>query len=64
MATANYTAPEIVERYRGRALLVGAAALVLGLVLAFLMGGSIVAVFRAWLVGFVFCAGLSVGALT
>jgi hypothetical protein len=62
MATANYTAPEIVERYRGRALLVGAAALVAGLVLAYLMGG-VVQVFRSWLVGFVFCAGLAVGSL-
>ena len=62
MATANYTAPEVVTRYRGRALLVGVAALVVGVVLAFLMGG-VVQVFRAWLTGFVFCAGLAVGSL-
>jgi hypothetical protein len=62
MATANYTAPEVVARYRGRALLVGAAALAVGLVLAFLMGG-VVQVFRSWLTGFVFCTGLAVGSL-
>jgi hypothetical protein len=62
MATANYTAPEIVERYRGRALVVGALLLLAGLVLAFLLGG-VVQIFRSWLVGFVFCAGLGVGSL-
>ncbi len=62
MATANYTAPEVVARYRGRALLVGGALLVVGVALALLMGG-VVQVFRAWLVGFVFCAGLAVGSL-
>jgi hypothetical protein len=62
MATENYTAPEAVGRYRGLALMVGAALLLVGLVLAFLLGG-VVQVFRSWLVGFVFCTGLAVGSL-
>ncbi len=67
-ATANYTVPSAVERYRGRALVVGLAFTVLGIVLAYMLGsgagyGGLVHVFRAYLVGFVFCTGLAVGSL-
>jgi hypothetical protein len=67
-ATANYTVPSVVGRYRGRALLVGLVFTVVGVVLAYALGsaagyGGLVHVFRAYLVGFVFCTGLSVGSL-
>jgi hypothetical protein len=67
-ATANYTVPSVVGRYRGRALLVGLVFTVLGVVLAYALGsaagyGGLVHVFRAYLVGFVFCTGISVGSL-
>jgi hypothetical protein len=67
-ATANYTVPSAVERYRGRALLVGLVFTVLGIVLAYMLGsgagyGGLVHIFRSYLVGFVFCTGLSVGSL-
>src|ERR1043166_9788988 len=66
--TRRYMAPEAVARYRSRALLVGAVSLVLGVVLAFALGswagyGGLVQVFRAYLVGFVFCTGIAVGSL-
>ncbi|HYE14628.1 MAG TPA: hypothetical protein VD968_09330 [Pyrinomonadaceae bacterium] len=59
---ANYNAPEVVGRYRGRALLAGAVLLVLGAALSFVMGGP-VHFFRAYLVGFFFVTGVSVGSL-
>ena len=67
-ANANYNAPPAVERYRGRALLVGVAFLVVGAVLAYILGawagyGGLVHVFRSYLVGFVFCTGVAVGSL-
>lgn len=67
-ATVNYNAPAAVARYRGRALLVGVVCIVLGAVLAFALGsaagyGGLVHIFRAYLVGFVFCTGVSVGSL-
>lgn len=67
-ATANYTAPSAVAAYRGRALVVGLVFTVVGIVLAYALGssagyGGLVHVFRSYLVGFVFCTGLSVGSL-
>ncbi|HEV7893302.1 MAG TPA: hypothetical protein VGP08_21980 [Pyrinomonadaceae bacterium] len=67
-ATANYTAPSAVASYRGRALVVGLVFTVIGVVLAYALGsaagyGGLVHVFRSYLVGFVFCTGLSVGSL-
>lgn len=67
-ATANYTAPSAVAGYRGRALVVGLVFTVIGVVLAYALGsssgyGGITHVFRSYLVGFVFCTGLSVGSL-
>jgi hypothetical protein len=67
-ATHDYTAPPAVAGYRGRALLVGLVFTVLGVVLAYALGsaagyGGLVHVFRSYLVGFVFCTGLSVGSL-
>src|SRR2546423_440390 len=64
----NYTVPPAVERYRGRALLVGVAGLVLGVVLAYLLGSAggqsgLVHVFRSYLVGFFFITGVAVGSL-
>jgi hypothetical protein len=64
----NYTTPPAVERYRGRALLVGVAGLVLGVVLAYLLGSAggqsgLVHVFRSYLVGFFFITGVAVGSL-
>ncbi len=55
-------------RYRGRALLVGVVLLVVGAVLAFLMGqashfGGVVHVLRSYLVGFFLVTGVSVGSL-
>lgn len=67
-ATANYTAPSAVASYRGRALVVGLVFTVVGVVLAYALGsaagyGGLVHVLRSYLVGFVFCTGLSVGSL-
>ncbi|MDT7687526.1 MAG: hypothetical protein QOE46_285 [Acidobacteriota bacterium] len=67
-STINYNAPSDLERYRGRALLVGVAFLVVGAVLAFLMGqgagyGGLVHVLRSYLVGFFFVTGIAVGSL-
>jgi hypothetical protein len=67
-ATANYTVPSAVGRYRGRALLVGLVFTAVGVVLAYALGsaagyGGLVHVFRSYLAGFVFCTGLSVGSL-
>jgi hypothetical protein len=62
-STVNYTTPAAVERYRGIALLVGAAGVVLGAVLAYLLGGGVVHVFRTYLVGFFFVTGVAVGSL-
>jgi len=67
-ATANYTAPPAVASYRGRALVVGLVFTAVGVVLAYALGssagyGGITHVFRSYLVGFVFCTGLSVGSL-
>jgi hypothetical protein len=67
-ATANYTAPSVVASYRGRALIVGLVFTVIGVALAYTLGaaagyGGLVQVFRSYLVGFVFCTGLSVGSL-
>jgi hypothetical protein len=67
-ATANYTAPSVVASYRGRALIVGLIFTVIGVALAYTLGaaagyGGLVQVFRSYLVGFVFCTGLSVGSL-
>ncbi|MDT7806551.1 MAG: hypothetical protein QOJ70_364 [Acidobacteriota bacterium] len=67
-STINYNAPSDLERYRGRALLVGVAFLVIGAVLAFLMGqgagyGGLVHVLRSYLVGFFFVTGIAVGSL-
>jgi len=67
-ATHRYTAPAAVARYRGRALMAGAAFLAAGVVLAFLLGswagyGGLVHVFRSYLVGFFFCTGVAVGSL-
>src|SRR5215210_1672477 len=66
--THNYNAPADLGRYRGRALVVGVAFLVVGAVLAFLMGqtagyGGLVHVLRSYLVGFFFVTGVSVGSL-
>ena len=67
-ATANYTAPSVVAGYRGRALIIGLVFTVIGVVLAYTLGaaagyGGLVHLFRSYLVGFVFCTGLSVGSL-
>ena len=67
-ANANYNTPPIVERYRGRALTVGVVSLVVGAVLAYLLGasagfGGLVHVLRSYLVAFVFCTGVAVGSL-
>ena len=67
--TANvYAAPADLGRYRGRALVVGVALLLLGAVLAFIMGqaahyGGIVHVLRSYLVGFFLVTGVSVGSI-
>jgi hypothetical protein len=68
-ATHKFMAPDAVGRYRARALLVGVAFLVAGVVLAYALGaaagyGGLVQVFRSYLVGFFFCTGLAVGSLT
>ena len=67
-AANNYNAPADLGRYRGRALLVGVAFLVVGAVLAFLLGrgagyGGLVHVLRSYLVGFFLVTGVSVGSL-
>ncbi len=62
MDASKYNAPPVVERYRSRALFVGAAFLVLSAVLAFIIGGP-VQFFRSYLVGFFFVTGLAVGSL-
>ena len=66
--THTFDAPADLGRYRTRALLVGAAFLAVGAVLAFLMGqaagfGGLVHVLRSYLVGFFFVTGVSVGSL-
>jgi hypothetical protein len=66
--THTFDAPAELGRYRTRALLVGVVFLVVGAVLAFLMGrtagfGGIVHVLRSYLVGFFFVTGVSVGSL-
>ena len=66
--THTFDAPADLGRYRTRALLVGVVFLVIGAVLAFLMGsaagyGGIVHVLRSYLVGFFFVTGVSVGSL-
>jgi hypothetical protein len=66
--TINYNTPADLGRYRGRALLVGVGFLVLGGVLAFLMGqgvgyGGLVHVLRSYLVGYFFVTGVAVGSL-
>ncbi len=63
----TYTAPPSVARYRSRALLVGIITLAVAALVSFLvpqkdMPGA-VQFFRAYLVGFIFCAGLAVGSL-
>jgi hypothetical protein len=68
VTTNNYNAPADLGRYRGRALVVGVAFLVVGAVLAFLMGsgagyGGLVHVLRSYLVGFFFVTGVAVGSL-
>ena len=68
VTTHNYNAPADLGRYRGRALVVGVAFLVVGAVLAFLMGsgagyGGLVHVLRSYLVGFFFVTGVAVGSL-
>src|SRR5438270_9151244 len=67
-AHANYNAPPVFARYRGRALLVGVVFLIVGAVLAFALGsyagyGGLVHVFRSYLAAFVFCTGIAVGSL-
>jgi hypothetical protein len=67
-ATINYTVPPDLGRYRGRSLLVGVAFLLVGAVLAFVMGsasgfGGLVHVLRSYLVGFFFVTGVAVGSL-
>jgi hypothetical protein len=66
--THTFDAPADLGRYRNRALLVGVAFLVVGAVLAFLMGqtagyGGLVHVLRSYLVGFFLVTGVSVGSL-
>lgn len=61
-ATNNYPAPEGLGTYATRALFVGAAGLVLALVVSLLTGG-VIEFFRAYLVGFFFVCGLTVGSL-
>jgi hypothetical protein len=66
--THTFDAPAELGRYRTRALLVGVVFLVIGAVLAFLMGasagyGGIVHVLRSYLVGFFLVTGVSVGSL-
>ena len=66
--THTFDAPADLGRYRTRALLVGVVFLVIGAVLAFLMGqaagfGGIVHVLRSYLVGFFLVTGVSVGSL-
>ena len=66
--THTFDAPADLGRYRTRALLVGVVFLLVGAVLAFLMGsaagyGGIVHVLRSYLVGFFFVTGVSVGSL-
>src|SRR5947209_133242 len=67
-AKANYNAPPVVERYRGRALVVGVVGLLVGALLAYVLGasagfGGLVHVFRSYLVAFVFCTGVAAGSL-
>jgi hypothetical protein len=66
--THTFDAPADLGRYRMRALVVGVVFLVVGAVLAFLMGqaagfGGLVHVLRSYLVGFFFVTGVSVGSL-
>jgi hypothetical protein len=58
----SYAAPEAVDRYRTRALLVGVVLTLAAAALAFVLGGP-VQFFRSYLVGFFFCTGLAVGGL-
>ncbi|HYP01935.1 MAG TPA: hypothetical protein VER76_17220 [Pyrinomonadaceae bacterium] len=59
-ATANYNAPPAVERLGARALVVGIVALVLCALGAFV---NLAGFWRAYLVGYVFWTGVSVGSL-
>jgi hypothetical protein len=66
--THTFDAPADLGRYRMRALLVGVVFLVIGAVLAFLMGqtagyGGLVHILRSYLVGFFMVTGVSVGSL-
>ncbi|HWS90781.1 MAG TPA: hypothetical protein VN282_27675 [Pyrinomonadaceae bacterium] len=66
--THTFDPPADLGRYRTRALLVGVVSLVIGAVLAFLMGqtagyGGLVHVLRSYLVGFFFVTGVTVGSL-
>jgi hypothetical protein len=59
-----YTVPRAIDRVQGTALIVGVVALVAGLVIAFLSPGGVrEALWRPYLVAFVFWAGASIGAL-
>ena len=58
----SYAAPEAVDRYRTRALLVGVVLFLVAAAMAFALGGP-VQFFRSYLVGFFFCTGLAVGGL-
>jgi hypothetical protein len=66
--THTFEAPADLGRYRIRVLVVGVVFLVIGAVLAFLMGqsagyGGLVHVLRSYLVGFFLVTGVSVGSL-
>lgn len=58
---ATYNTPPELDRFRQRALIIGAVVLVLSAVLAFL--GGPVQFFRAYLVAYVFWCGIAVGSL-
>jgi hypothetical protein len=60
---ANLNAPEAVNGWRTRALIVAAIFGIIGIVLAFLPTGGFDHVLRAWLMGFMICFGFSVGGL-
>jgi hypothetical protein len=62
--TLDYAAPPILGRYRTQALLAGVVLALVGIVASLVLpGGGLVAVFRNYLVGFIFCTGLAVGSL-
>ena len=60
---ADLDAPAFVDRWRARALIIGAVAGVLGIILAFLAHDGGRHFLRAWLLGFIICFGFCIGGM-